>query len=216
MRTSPGSAPKGVEGRTTRGCERWCCRKRDARRSWGKMQGPSRPRANGYNSQMPDAVEFHWDKGKVQVLVLGAGIVGAFGIVLLFQDDIGAKALGVAWIAAFLALARTLLRRRNDPEPVVVIDARGISDRRISDHVLPWEEILLVNMLEAENLTFVGIDLQPDASVLKRFGTLHRLTRWPNRILRFPTLSISMHPLNGTPSDLLAAIMRFRPNLVAK
>ena len=163
---------------------------------------------------MLDAVNFRWDIGKVRLIGVGVTVVAAVGLFMLFQDDYGVKALGLAWIAALLTLAVALHRRLQTSDPVVVVDARGIRDSRISDHIIRWEDIRAVDTLDAENLTFVGIDLKADAAILAHLRAMHRIMLWPNRILHFPSLSIGMHALDGSASDLLAAVARFRPNLV--
>ena len=163
---------------------------------------------------MLDAVNFRWDIGKVRLIGVGVTVVAAVGLFMLFQHDYGVKALGLAWIAALLTLAVALHRRLQTSDPVVVVDARGIRDSRISDHIIRWEDIRAVDTLDAENLTFVGIDLKADAAILAHLRAMHRIMLWPNRILHFPSLSIGMHALDGSASDLLAAVARFRPNLV--
>ena len=163
---------------------------------------------------MVDTVNFRWDIGKVRLICGGVTLVAVIGLFMLFQDDYGVKALGLTWIATFLTLAVALLRRSQTSDPVVVVDTRGIRDSRISDHIILWGDIRAVDTLEAENLTFVGIDLKPDAAILAHLRAMHRIMLWPNRILHFPSLSIAMHALDGTTSDLLAAVARFRPNLI--
>ena len=165
---------------------------------------------------MLEAVNFHWDKRKVRLITGSVTLIAALGLFMLFQDDYGVKALGLTWIAALLTLAVTLLRRSRAGEPVVVVDARGIRDSRLCDHIIPWEDIRAVGTLDAENLTFVGIDLEPDAAILSHLRAMPRIMLWPNRILHFPSLSIAMHALEGTTSDLLAAVARFRPDLIPK
>jgi hypothetical protein len=165
---------------------------------------------------MRDAVNFHWDPGKVRLIGVGVAAIAALGLLLLLQDDGGAKVLGLAWTVVLLTLAIALLRRARETDPIVTVDARGIFDKRLSAHYIPWDNIRAVASLEAEQLTFVGIDLKPDAAVYGQLRIMHRVMRWPNRILRFPSLSIAMHVLNGTTEDLLTAVSRFRPDLIQR
>lgn len=163
---------------------------------------------------MPEAVTFHWRTGRVRLIAAGVAIIAALGLVLLFQDEVGAKALGLGWFAVFAALGTAFFRRARGIDPVVVIDAHGIFDKRLSADVIPWSDISSVETLEAENVTFVGIDLKPGAAIYARLNVLHRMMRWPNRLLRFPALSIAMHALDGNAADVLAAVARFRPDLI--
>jgi hypothetical protein len=163
---------------------------------------------------MQDAVNFRWDKRKVRLISGSVTVVAAIGLFLLFQDDYGVKALGLAWIAALLFLAARILRRSQTSDPVVVVDARGIRDSRIADHIILWKDIRAVDTLDAENLTFVGIDLKPNAAILAHLRAMPRTMLRPNRILHFPSLSIAMHALDGTTADLLAAVARFQPDLI--
>jgi hypothetical protein len=163
---------------------------------------------------MPDAISFHWNTGKVHLIAAGGIFAAGIGLILLFQGDAGAKALGLVWIAALLVLVIALLRRARSKEPVVIVDAHGIFDRRVSDQIIRWEDIRAIDTLESDNVTFAGIDLKPGADVLAHLRFLHRVMQGPNRILHFPMVSIGMHALDGSTSDLLAAVARFRPELV--
>lgn len=163
---------------------------------------------------MNEPVTFTWDKGRVRLIAAGAALTALVGIIMIVQDDWGSKIFGVVWIATLLALVLVLLRRARSRDPVVRIDAQGILDRRISDQVIPWDDIKSVGALEAEQVTFVGIDLKSDARVFASLHPIHRVMRLPNRLLRFPALSIAMHALDGSSADVVAAIHRFRPDLV--
>jgi hypothetical protein len=158
---------------------------------------------------------FRWSSRNVGLIVFGACVIAALGLVLVaVEDEIGAKILGGVWAAIFLALGLALLYRSRDRNPVVSIDADGIYDRRICDRVISWDDIRRVDTLEADQMSFVAIDLKPGAKIFAQLNFLHRLMRWPNRLLGFPALSIAMHALDGSTSDLLTAIRGFRPDLV--
>jgi len=163
---------------------------------------------------MTDAVHFHWDRGKARVIAAGGIAVAALGLALLLQEDAGAKVLGLLWTLSFGALSLTLLRRARDPAPVVTVDAAGLIDRRLLDHIIPWSEIEAVERIEAEHVVVVGLELKRSSPLFGELSALHRLMRWPNRLFRFPSLSIAMNALNGSAADLLDAIARFRPDLV--
>ena len=163
---------------------------------------------------MNEPVTFTWDKGRVRLIAAGAALTALVGIIMLVQDDWGSKILGIVWIATLLALVLVLFRRARSRDPVVTIDTQGILDRRISDQVIPWDEIESIGTLEAEHITFVGINLKSDALTFAGLHRIHRYMRWPNRVVRFPALSIAMHALNGSSTDVIAAIRRFRPDLI--
>lgn len=165
---------------------------------------------------MHDPIVFRYQTGKARLVAAGGLLVAMFGLLIFVQDDPGAKLFGLIWIGAMLAVSLILLDRARSKKPIIVIDEKGIYDRRIGAFVIPWSDIAAVSALEAEHITFAAIDLKPDAESYRHLGALHRLMRGPNRMLRFPALSIAMHTLDGTTHDLLNAVSNFRPGLVRR
>ncbi len=162
---------------------------------------------------MTERVEFHWSRPKVAYIGAGLLVTAAVGVLIIVYGDGGAVVLGALWIAAILALAALLIRRSRSREAVVVIDGNGIRDIRVMSRTIAWDEIAGLEEIEAEHLRFVGIELVDARRTLAHAGALVRWMRWPNRLLGFPEFSISMHTLDGSTEDVVAAIRAHRPDL---
>ncbi|MGQ0456350.1 MAG: STM3941 family protein [Hyphomicrobium sp.] len=157
---------------------------------------------------MGERRQFCWSRRKVSWIGAGVLLVAAFGVPMIVLGDDGAKALGAAWIVVFLGLLAVLLRRSRSTEPVIVIDERGLLDRRAFEAPIPWSEIRSVERLVVEHMTVVAIDISDGA--LSKARRMIRWMKWPHKLVRMPVFSISMHPLDGSVDELIAAIESWR------
>ncbi len=166
-------------------------------------------------ANLPNSVEFRWSKPK---LIRMAGLllcIGALGFLMLGEDGLDVQALGLAWMMSFAWGAWSVLRRRSDLEPVVVVSAEGLRDRRIKDGAVPWAAISSVETMDAEHVPFVGLEFHDPAHVLADAKFLMRVCAPVNRLLRFPSASAQMSLLDGSGEDLIEAIRAFRPDLIS-
>ncbi len=157
---------------------------------------------------MSARTEFYWSRRKVGWLGALTAFICAFGVLLIAFGDEGAQILGYAWIAAFVALFVSLVHRSRSLLPVITVDERGLFDRRGFKAPVPWSDIGAVEPLVVEGMSLVGIALTDEALGAAR--PLLRSMKWPNRLFGMPAFSISMHPLDGSAEDLIAAIARHR------
>jgi hypothetical protein len=107
-----------------------------------------------------------------------------------------------------------LSRRAVAQGPVLVVDGRGIVDRRLMTRRIGWHEI--------ERICFVDVDrARVTELVLRRPEQTLAGTKWPVRIgadcqraFGIPAVTISMLMLDGSVGDLVRAIRMHRPDLL--
>lgn len=162
-----------------------------------------------------DAVDFHWDKRRTRRGALLLAVLGLAGLALVGLDGIDAKALGIGWFVSFAALSSAVLSRGTKSAPVLTISPEGVHDRRISTAPITWEKIARIEGFEAETVTFVGLDFLDARSTLADAKPLVRVFAPLHRLLGFPAVSLNTSLLDGGDRDVIAAIERFRPSLVA-
>jgi hypothetical protein len=163
----------------------------------------------------PRPARFYWSRRKVYVILAGLLVVLGVGGLIIAYGDQGARVIGSAWVAGFAWLAALLWRRSRSTDPVVIVDAAGLSDSRILYRPILWRDIARLETLKIEELAFVGVVLRDEAAYLNDVRWMVRATRWANRLFRFPLITISMHTLDGSNDDLIAAIATYRPDLAA-
>lgn len=156
---------------------------------------------------------FHWSRKKVRLINVGLAFALGVGVLIIAYGDRGAQIIGVVWVAGFAWLMAVLVRRSRSTEPVVTVSPVGVLDIRYLDQPIPWSDIARIEKLKLENMAFLGIVLWDETKYLSQVHWFVRASRWPNKLFRFPLISISMHTLDGSNSDLEAAIAEYRPNL---
>src|SRR5262249_52273442 len=124
------------------------------------------------------------------------------------------RGLGLAWLFAIARLARGISRRAISGTAVLMIDHSGILDSRLMPRRIGWHEIEMVFPVNLDRGKVIDLSLRwPDTTLAG--------TRWLTRIgavlqqaYGVPAITISMLLLDGQVADLLAAIARYRPDLV--
>ena len=158
---------------------------------------------------------FSWsiEKLRFAALVLVATALPA-AILALTPSVAAVRVLGLAWLFAIARLARGISRRATSGTAVLMIDHSGILDSRLMPRRIGWHEIEMVFPVNLERGKVIDLSLrQPDTTLAG--------TRWLTRIgavlqqaYGVPAITISMLLLDGQVADLLAAIARYRPDLV--
>jgi hypothetical protein len=107
-----------------------------------------------------------------------------------------------------------LSRRAHDDSVVLSVDNRGILDRRLMSGHIEWQEIGAIWPVNIDRNHTVDVELRWPKTTLRH-------TRWSVRVGAYcqvgygvPAITISMHLLDGSVSDLLDAIAQFRPDLL--
>lgn len=163
---------------------------------------------------MEDCAQFRWDSRRLNWYSGLVALIGAAGLLFVWQQGWDVKALGLGWMAAFIWGCVSLQRRKSDTEPIVIVSTEGIRDRRISDSVLPWNAISRVESFDAEHVPFVGLEFHDPKAALEHAKSMVQLFAPIHSLLRFPAVSISMSLLDGNGAELIAAIRRFKPEVV--
>lgn len=155
-----------------------------------------RKAANRGRAADSSAVRFGFNAPHLAVMALGGLLMGV-GAVLM--SVMGAP-VWVAWPAAALGLACALALawRAADKRPVVIVDAAGLFDRRILRAPLRWEDIHALSFDGPFGVAFLTIHPAEGTALSTR-----------KRQLRIGDVQ-----LDGSLSDILAAIHRFRPQII--
>jgi hypothetical protein len=158
---------------------------------------------------------FSWsiEKLRFAALVLVATALPA-AILALTPSVAAVRVLGLAWLFAIARLARGISRRASFGTAVLMIDHSGILDSRLMPRRIGWHEIEMVFPVNLDRGRVIDLSLRwPDTTLAG--------TRWLTRIgavlqqaYGVPAITISMLLLDGQVADLLAAIARYRPDLL--
>lgn len=114
---------------------------------------------------------------------------------------------------AVRAIAR-VFRRARDADPVVIIDERGIFDRRIMWRPVSWWEIDYVFPINIEKGRVLEFRLRHGDVAWSRCGRLLQAIDRPLRRLGFPDVCVSFFLLDGTMTQVCRAIAVHRPDLL--
>ncbi len=110
----------------------------------------------------------------------------------------------------FLASAVTYALASRDPSPVVVIDAAGVLDRRLSRAATPWDRIESVTPIQNGGQLMLALNLdRPKTMPLPR-NPLWRINRLSARLIGQPELAVKLTGLAADLPGLLAAVTRRR------
>jgi hypothetical protein len=159
---------------------------------------------------------FSWSIEKLRHAALLLMIASLPAAILATMPSVAAvRVLGLAWLFAIARLARGVARRARAGAGVLMVDQSGILDLRLMPRRIGWHEIEMVFPVNLDRGKVIDLSLRwPDATLAG--------TRWLTRIgailqqaYGVPAITISMLLLDGQVADLLAAIARYRPDLVS-
>lgn len=111
----------------------------------------------------------------------------------------------------FVPMQVTVVRNLLDKRERIVIDAQGVLWRHWSEDIIPWSAIERVTRTHAVTFDYVGLWLDHP----ERYGAtgLKRLLSWHSKHGDVP---IHAKSTGATAEELLAAIGRFRPELIER
>jgi hypothetical protein len=157
---------------------------------------------------------FVWSHAKLRIAglaLLVAGMPAVAGFAL--STPVG-RWLSVAWLAAIAFVMHGLSRRVCDHASVLLVDQRGIFDRRLMPRPIAWHEIAAIYPVDTDRARVVDIALRWPKITLGK-------TRWSIRIGAYcqtgynvPAVSISLLLLEGNVSQFLQAVAQYRPDLL--
>jgi hypothetical protein len=157
---------------------------------------------------------FSWsiDKLRFAAFVL---VAAALPAAILAVSSTGAvRVLGLAWLFAVARLAHGIARRATSGTAVLMIDQSGILDLRLMPRRIGWHEIETVFPVNLDRSRVVDLSLRWPNVTLAGTRWLTRLGAVLQQAQGVPAITISMLLLDGQVADLLAAIARYRPDLV--
>ena len=122
--------------------------------------------------------------------------------------------LCLVWLVAIAYFMHCLSRRACDRDIVLLVDQRGIFDRRVMPRPIAWQEMAAIYPVDTDRCCVIDIALHWPKITLGK-------TRWPVRMGAYcqiaynvPAVSISMLLLEGSVAEVLAAVARYRPDLL--
>jgi hypothetical protein len=114
----------------------------------------------------------------------------------------------VGWIGVcffslgFVVLPRQLLRAG----PQVVIDERGLEDRRSKLGLVDWADVLSLSVGEIRKQKFLCIEVVDPKKYLDRLSTAGRLAAQANRALGFSEITIGFSGLSHSTDEVMKFI----------
>jgi hypothetical protein len=158
---------------------------------------------------------FSWsiEKLRLAALVLVAAALPA--AILAVASTAAVRVLSLAWLFAIARLAHGIARRATSGAAVLMIDQSGILDLRLMPKRIGWHEIETVFPVNLDRSRVVDLSLRWPSITLAGTRWLTRLGAILQRAQGVPAITISMLLLDGQVVDLLAAIARYRPDLVS-
>jgi hypothetical protein len=179
-----------------------------------KSRQQSRRSASPALTARPADISFGWSASKLRraaFMLLGIAAVAVIAFVLLGPAG---KWLCLACLTVVTALLHGIDRRAAVAAPVLSITQRGILDLRLMPRRIGWQEIAAIFPADVERGHVLDIALRQPAFALAG-------SRWAVRIgalcqtgYGVPAITLSMLLLDGSLSDLLAAITLHRPDLL--
>lgn len=176
-----------------------------------------RPFKNGGASAI-DVWEIEWSRRKLRFLALMVIACAAAGVPFLTSADKGLRIVGLLWTGAFASCLIDLYRRGRELAPVLTIDRTGILDRRMLARPIGWWEIAHVFPPGSDSSRVVELQLRHAEATFATRGGLYRWLWLPIdrrlRRLHLPDVCISLVLLDASPTQVMTAIARHRPDLV--
>jgi hypothetical protein len=159
-------------------------------------------------------VAFMWSHAKLRIaclVLLGAATPAVAGIALSAPV---VRWLSVAWLAAIAFFVHCLSRRACDPVVVLLVDQRGIFDRRVMPRPIAWQEIAAICPVDTDRCCVIDIDLRWPKVTLEKTHWSVRIGAYCQTAYNVPAVSISMLLLECNASQFLQAVAQYRPDLL--
>jgi hypothetical protein len=157
---------------------------------------------------------FSWSIEKLRfaaLLLVAAALPAA---ILAVTSAAAVRVLSLAWLFAIARLAHVVARRAISGAAVLTIDQSGILDLRLMPRRIGWHEIETVFPVNLDRGKVIDLSLRWPGSTLAGTRWLTRIGAILQQAYGVPAITISMLLLDGQVADLLAAIARYRPDLV--
>jgi hypothetical protein len=160
----------------------------------------------------PCATSFTWSRAKIRVaawILLGAAAPAVAGVQVPVL-----RWICLAWLAGIALLMHGLSRRAADQGVVLLVDRRGILDRRLLPRPIRWQEIEAICPVGPGRARVLDIALRWPKATLAGAPWQVRIGALCQTGYGVPAVTISMLLLEGSVCDLLAAVARHRADLL--
>jgi uncharacterized protein YjbI with pentapeptide repeats len=170
---------------------------------------------------------FGWKRRWLTIAAPGAALAGAFaGWMgwLIWTDQMGDfelshKVILTLMMGAFalllLTAGFTYLLALFDPRPVVILDAAGVHDRRLTDAPVSWSDLRSLGPMQMNGQDMLALEVErPQRYGLSRYP-LFAVNRLSARLLRRPELVIRLTGLDADMQGVIDAIQAAAPEPTA-
>ena len=163
-------------------------------------------------------LELRWSRRKIRFVGGMLVTAAAAGLPLILATDDGVRIVGLVWIGLLALPLSDLYRRSLERAPVIRIDNQGILDQRILARPIGWWEIASVLPVNSDHGRVVELRLRHPHCTLPERGPVKRWLWAPmdaclHRI-GLPDVCLNLLLVDATPTQLLQAIGRHRPDLL--
>jgi hypothetical protein len=168
----------------------------------------------GNNPPASFSSSFSWSIEKLRFAALVLVATALPAAILAMASVAAVRVLGLTWLFAIARLAHGIARRATSGAAVLMVDQSGILDLRLMPRRIGWHEIETVFPVNIDRSRVVDLSLRSPGITLAGTRWLIRLGAIVQQAQGVPAITISMLLLDGQVVDLLAAIARYRPDLV--
>ena len=146
-------------------------------------------------------VELHSSPAKSGFMLAGciAFVIGSFLMILHVREMFFVGWLGVVFFG--FALVK-IVQRLGEKGPQVILDDRGVYDKRSIGFVIPWSQIRYVGVTKQ----FVALHLVDEQPYLDQYTPAKRFFAQMNTYLGYPHFVVNLAGLEGNAKDIAVLI----------
>jgi hypothetical protein len=163
---------------------------------------------------MPLAI--HRSPRRHLLLAIPVGAAACIAIPCVIASSVPLQIAGAIWLGLCAHALWGLFARAIERRPIVRIDARSILDARLLPRPIEWWEIASFYPVDVGRSHVVELRLRDPHRTLAAARSHMRLGLDWHRSLDLPHVCISLLLLEGSVTDVLAAIQRHAPHLLPR
>jgi hypothetical protein len=158
--------------------------------------------------------EFYWSARALRVTALAVAGLTVAALPAVMAEPAGLRVLGVLWLTMMIALAHGLACRARTCDPVVTIDALGITDRRLLARRVYWQDIAAFDRTDLERAQTIEFFLKRPELMVPGCRLGLRIGAWLQWRLGLPAATINLILIDASATDVARAVAEFRPGLL--
>ena len=146
-------------------------------------------------------VELHSSPAKSGFMLAGciAFVIGSF---LMIEHGSDTLVIGLLSLVFFGFALVKIVQRFGEKGPQVIIDDRGVYDKRSIGFVIPWSQIRFVGVTKQ----FIGLQLLDEQPYLDQYTPAKRFFAQLNTYLGYPHFVVNLAGLEGNAKDIAVLI----------